>query len=49
MCNRATCARISSYNDSRRMAIAFTVIALLCAVVIAVTGFVANLRRRKTN
>ena len=49
MCNRATCARINSYHDSRRTAIAFCVIGLLCAVVIAVSGFVVNLRRRKTN
>ena len=49
VCNRVTCARLNSYYDSRRMAIAFSVIGLVCAAIIAVAGFVVNLRRRKTN
>lgn len=49
LCNMATCARMSSYNSSRKMTEAFCVIGTLCSLYVVGLGFFINLRRRKTN
>ena len=49
MCNKVTCARLSSYHSSRYMATAFCVIGSLSSIYIAGIGFYINLGRRKHN
>jgi hypothetical protein len=49
LCNKATCARMSSLRSSRAMAEAFCVIGLLGSLYIAAVGLLIHLARRKAN
>lgn len=49
LCNKATCARMSSYHVSRQIVEAFMVICSLGSLYVAGVGFLINKRRRKSN
>jgi hypothetical protein len=48
-CNKVTCARISSFQASQSMTLAYSVITLVCSLYVAVAGVLINLRRSKSN
>ena len=49
MCNKATCARMTSFHSSRCMVEAFCIIGTIGSLYIAGAGFMINLTRRKSN
>lgn len=49
LCNKTTCARMSSYHTSRQMVEAFMVVCCLGSLYVAGIGFLINKRRRKSN
>lgn len=49
LCNKVTCARINSFKASEKMTLAYSIIDLICSLLIVVGGFLINMQRRKTN